>query len=172
VDAIKAHKTTAQMFGVHPTQLGGWKKQALAGLPDMFSNGREQMREHAEAERDELYKQIGQLEVELEFLKKELDLSIEERRRWIDPQHPHLSVQRQCELLGVPRSTYYYEPRGRLKIGLRDKIPHTSVGQTQVTRRTPVPHEKPANANARRDWPSLYGGRRRVLTRFRRWRKF
>jgi len=35
IEAIKAHKTTpqiAQMFGVHPTQVGGWKKQALAGL--------------------------------------------------------------------------------------------------------------------------------------------
>src|SRR3954462_13893547 len=35
VEAIKAHKTAAQiaqMFGVHPTQVGGWKKQALAGL--------------------------------------------------------------------------------------------------------------------------------------------
>jgi transposase len=38
VEAIKAHKTAAQiaqMFGVHPTQVGGWKKQALAGLPDI-----------------------------------------------------------------------------------------------------------------------------------------
>jgi hypothetical protein len=26
------------MFGVHPTQVGGWKKQALAGLPDIFRN--------------------------------------------------------------------------------------------------------------------------------------
>src|SRR5216683_5578406 len=44
VEAIKAHKTTAQiaqMFGVHPTQVGGWKKQALAGLSEIFSNGRE-----------------------------------------------------------------------------------------------------------------------------------
>ena len=41
IEAIKAHKTTAQiaqMFGVHPTQVGGWKKQAMAGLPDIFSN--------------------------------------------------------------------------------------------------------------------------------------
>ena len=32
VEAIKAHKTAAQiaqMFGVHPTQVGGWKRQAL-----------------------------------------------------------------------------------------------------------------------------------------------
>ena len=72
VEAIKAHKTAAQiaqMFGVHPTQVGGWKKQALAGLPDIFGNGREQMRQQADTEKDELYKQIGQLKVELDFLK-------------------------------------------------------------------------------------------------------
>jgi hypothetical protein len=45
------------------------------------------------------------------FSKKELALSIEGRRLWIDPQHPRLSVQQQCELLGLPRSTYYYQPR-------------------------------------------------------------
>jgi transposase len=39
VEAIKSQKTAAQiaqMFGVHPTQVGSWKKQALAGLPDVF----------------------------------------------------------------------------------------------------------------------------------------
>ena len=48
VEAIKAHKTAAQiaqMFGGHPTQVGGWKKQAPAGLPDIFGYGREQMRQ-------------------------------------------------------------------------------------------------------------------------------
>ncbi|MEZ4677317.1 MAG: hypothetical protein R2932_24175 [Caldilineaceae bacterium] len=28
----------------------------------------------------------------------------------IEPEHPDLSVRRQCELLGVNRSTYYYVP--------------------------------------------------------------
>src|ERR1700686_2632953 len=91
VEAIKAHRTTAQiaqMFAVHPTQVGGWKKQALACLPDIFGNGREQMRQQSDSEKDELYKQIGQLKVELDFLKKELASSIEDRRRWIDPTHP------------------------------------------------------------------------------------
>jgi transposase-like protein len=77
VEAIKAHKTTAQIaqiFGVHPTQIGGWKKQALAGLPDVFGNGREQIRQQAEIEKDELFKQIGQLKVELDFLKKKAGL--------------------------------------------------------------------------------------------------
>ena len=62
------------MFDVHPTQVGCWKKQALAGLPDVFGNGREQMREQADAEKDELYKQIGQMKVELDFLKKRAGL--------------------------------------------------------------------------------------------------
>src|SRR5207302_10901607 len=96
VEAIKAHKTTAQiaqMFGVHPTQVGGWKKQALAGLPDIFGNGSEQMRQQSYTEKDKHYKKIGQLKVELDFIKKELASSIEERRRWIDPTHSRLNVQ-------------------------------------------------------------------------------
>jgi transposase len=77
IEAIKAQKTTtqiAQMFGVHPTQVGGWKRQALAGLPDVFGSGREQIRQQADTEKDELYKQIGQLKVELDFLKKRAGL--------------------------------------------------------------------------------------------------
>jgi hypothetical protein len=66
VEAIQAHKTAAQlahMFGVHPPQVGAGKKQALAGLTDIFSNGRQQLREQADAEKEERYKQIGQLKV-------------------------------------------------------------------------------------------------------------
>lgn len=39
-----------------------------------------------------------------------MDGSVEEKRRTIEPEHPHLSIERQCELLGLARSTYYYEP--------------------------------------------------------------
>jgi putative transposase len=37
---------------------------------------------------------------------------VEEKRRWIDPEDAGLSVVRQCELVGLPRSTWYYEPAG------------------------------------------------------------
>src|SRR5436309_3683508 len=121
VEAIKSHKTAAQiaqMFGVHPTQVGSWKKQALAGLPDVFGNGREQIRQQSDTEKDELYKQIGQLKVELDFSKKELASWID-KRPWIDPAHPSLTIQQQCELLGVPRSSYYYQPRPESAENLR-----------------------------------------------------
>jgi transposase len=54
--------------------VGTWKKQALAGLSDVFANGREVSRQQADAEKDELFKQIGQLKVELDFLKKRAGL--------------------------------------------------------------------------------------------------
>ena len=77
VEAIKGVKTTsqiAQMFSIHPNLVGSWKKQALAGLTDVFANGREHSRQQADAEKDELYRQIGQLKVELDFLKKRAGL--------------------------------------------------------------------------------------------------
>lgn len=77
VEAIKSHQTTAQIahaFGIHPTLVTGWKKQALAGLPGIFAPGRESSRGEIDAEKDELYKHIGQLKVELDFLKKRAGL--------------------------------------------------------------------------------------------------
>lgn len=37
---------------------------------------------------------------------------IGDRRRLIDPTHEWLSVAYQCQLLGLPRSSYYYQPLG------------------------------------------------------------
>src|ERR1700738_4076611 len=40
VEAIKAQKTANEIaaeYGVHPTQIAQWKKQALDGLPEVFS---------------------------------------------------------------------------------------------------------------------------------------
>jgi putative transposase len=42
--------------------------------------------------------------------KKKLNGSVEEKRRGIEPDQRQLSIARQCELLGLARSSYYYEP--------------------------------------------------------------
>jgi len=55
-------------------------------------------REELEAE---LYRQIGQLKVELEWLKKNLFSSVEEKRKMIEPLNPEIPVYRQCELIGL-----------------------------------------------------------------------
>ena len=36
-------------------------------------------------------------------------MSIEEKKQRIQPKHPKVSIQRQCELIGLPRSSYYRE---------------------------------------------------------------
>ena len=48
--------------------------------------------------------------MELDWLKKKHDLSIADRRAAIDPKHPRLSVARQCALVELPRSSFYYRP--------------------------------------------------------------
>src|SRR6266568_1947879 len=42
--------------------------------------------------------------------KKKLPTSVEGKRAWVDPADEVLSVSRQCELLDLQRSSYYYEP--------------------------------------------------------------
>lgn len=73
--AIKGIQTTSQissMFEVHPTQVGLWKKQALRGLSDVFSDKRRKAQDNHEALIAELYKAIGQRDMELAWLKKNL----------------------------------------------------------------------------------------------------
>ena len=73
LEAIKGEKTTAQIasqYNVHSNQVSKWKKQLLEELPALFSDKhRIENKDHEELE-DELYRQIGQLKVELEWLKK------------------------------------------------------------------------------------------------------
>jgi len=44
--------------------------------------------------------------------KKSGDRSIIEKRAWIEQANPTISIQRQCELLGLERSSYYYQSQG------------------------------------------------------------
>ena len=55
----------------------------------------------------------------MEWLKKKLPSSCEHKRPLIEPGHPALSVRRQCELLGLSRSSLYYEPGGEAAEDLR-----------------------------------------------------
>ncbi len=73
--AVKGDKTVNELashFGVHPTLIHGWKKQLLAGADQLLSNGRQAATADAEAEKAELFEQIGRLKMELEWLKKKV----------------------------------------------------------------------------------------------------
>ncbi len=73
IEAIKGRKTAAELsseFEVHTSQVSNWKKQAMQGIKSIFSNGYEKASESHEKQIDVLYKKIGKLEVENDFLKK------------------------------------------------------------------------------------------------------
>jgi len=77
LEAIKEQKTSAELaslYQVHPGQIRNWKAVALKGLLDLFSDrgkGKEQDNETLIAE---LYRQIGQQKVDLDWLKKKSGL--------------------------------------------------------------------------------------------------
>ena len=58
----------------------------------------------------ELYRQIGQLKVELDWLQKKRNLSVDQKRRLVEKGCGSPSVVRQCELLALPRASFYYQP--------------------------------------------------------------
>jgi len=75
VEAIAGHKTVNQIaaeYGVHPSQVNKWKKQALERLPEALSDGRAGKDNRQEETEARLYQQIGQLTMEVGYLKKKL----------------------------------------------------------------------------------------------------
>jgi transposase-like protein len=73
LDAVKGQKTINELsteYGVHPNQIGQWKKTLLKDSAELFSRSKDRDAETHEAEKERLYQQIGKLQVELEWLKK------------------------------------------------------------------------------------------------------
>ncbi|MEM7345176.1 MAG: IS3 family transposase [Chloroflexota bacterium] len=121
LEAIKGQKTLSQIaseYQVNPSLVSKWKKQILEQGEDIFKNGRSQPVQANEQEA-KLYEQIGRLKMELEWLKKKsLHYSIDKKRKMIQADHPQISIRRQCELVGLNRASYYYQPAGESALNL------------------------------------------------------
>jgi transposase-like protein len=79
LEAVRGMKTIneiGQEYGVHPGQVGDWKKEILEQAKTLFEGkrGPKPLAEHKEPER--LYSEIGKLKVELDWLKKKSGMSL------------------------------------------------------------------------------------------------
>jgi putative transposase len=116
IEALKGEQTVqeiAMKYGVHPNMVARWKQQLVDGAMRVFDNNGEndQKATEIEAERDNLLRQIGQLTVVNEFLKKKYRQVVRERALMIEPEHSELTITEQCGILSISRSSCYYQSR-------------------------------------------------------------
>jgi len=73
--ALKNEETTAELskrFGVHPTMIGNWKRSLLEGAANIFDKGNK-VKKQNETQVDDLYREIGKLKVDRDFLSRKLN---------------------------------------------------------------------------------------------------
>ncbi len=68
-DSVQA---IARRHELHPNQVSLWKRQAVASLPEAFSNGARKRAKECEATIHELHAKIGELTVERDFFRRGL----------------------------------------------------------------------------------------------------
>lgn len=73
LEAVKGEHTLSELsqkYEVHPNMIAKWKSQFLEAVPQIFIDKRRKENKNREVNVDNLYKQIGKLQVERDFLRK------------------------------------------------------------------------------------------------------
>lgn len=88
LEAVRGEKTVPQLashYEVHPTVIHGWKRQLLEGVSGIFETGNPSTTHDSgpQAQIDQLYRTIGQLKVERDFLaNSSTRLGIKNEKPW------------------------------------------------------------------------------------------
>ena len=119
LELLQGDKTlneTASANNITPKNLQNWKAIFLSNA-EMAMEPSKVVKEYKEEikskddEIEELQKQLGKSVVEKEWLTKKLKSSdLSDKKRMIDSEHKVVSIAKQCELLGLNRSSLYYTP--------------------------------------------------------------
>ena len=109
----------ASKYEILPKNLQNWKKQFLENMSLAFDKSAVVKEYKNEIEilknsNDNLAKKVGNLTVEKDFLVEKLKclVSSKGRKTFVDSKH-ELSVNKQCKILHIAKSTLYYEPAKR-----------------------------------------------------------
>ena len=73
LEALKEEKSSAELasqYQVHPGKIRNWKAVAVDGIAELFNGKRQKADREKDELIEELYRQIRQLKVELDWLKK------------------------------------------------------------------------------------------------------
>ncbi|MDU9002524.1 IS3 family transposase [Sedimentitalea todarodis] len=122
LEAIREEMTLAELskkYGVHPTQIGTWKRAAIENMAAAFARRGAAPEQINATEVDKLHSKIGQLVVERDFLADASHQPSRNARQKMVSKDHKLSVRRQCALLTLTRSNLYYEPKGESTENLR-----------------------------------------------------
>jgi transposase len=76
VRGVKTINEIGQQYGVHPVQVGQWKRELLEQAESLFARKRGPKTEDGPDDTERLYSEIGRLKVELDWVKKKSGLSL------------------------------------------------------------------------------------------------
>ena len=89
LEAVRGEKTTSELasqYQLHPTVINNWKRQLTEGASSLFEKGTDTAKSNEnnqQAQIDELYRQIGQLKVERDFLaNRSAQLGLKNEKPW------------------------------------------------------------------------------------------
>jgi putative transposase len=132
MEAFKGDSTLSELsarYGVHSTVIAKWKKELLSRAKEIFATPEDKASKPSPSASPEavkeLHAKIGQLTIENDprlredklFILKASSLDRMTRLSMVE-NRSDLPVFRQCELLSLPRSSYYYAPKGESEANL------------------------------------------------------